>query len=59
VETVLVSGDAHLRPKAESVHALGCIAKPADANAVARLVSHLARSHVWPARQDRAAAGDR
>lgn len=53
VETVLVSGDANLRAKAESVHALGCIAKPADANQVAQMVSNLERNHAWAARQSR------
>jgi len=53
VETVLVSGDANLRAKAESVHALGYIAKPADANAVARVVSKIERNHAWAARQSR------
>jgi DNA-binding response OmpR family regulator len=53
VETVLVSGDANLRAKAESVHALGYIAKPADANAVARVVSNIERHHAWTARQGR------
>jgi DNA-binding NtrC family response regulator len=41
IETVLVSGDADLRAKAEAVQAIGTIAKPADANAVARMVSNL------------------
>ena len=59
VQTVLVSGDANLPTKAESVHALGCIAKPADANAVARLVCQLARKHAWPAREERAAVAAR
>jgi DNA-binding response OmpR family regulator len=53
VETVLVSGDANLRAKAESVQALGYIAKPADANAVARVVSNIERHHAWAARQSR------
>ena len=53
VETVLVSGDANLRVKAESVHALGYIAKPADANAVARAVSNIERHHAWAARPSR------
>jgi DNA-binding NtrC family response regulator len=51
VETVLISGDANLRAKAESVHALGYIAKPADANAVARVVSGLEQRRAWAARQ--------
>jgi len=51
VETVLVSGDANLRAKAESVQALGYIAKPADANAVARVVSNIERHHAWASRQ--------
>jgi len=51
VETVLISGDANLRAKAESVQALGYIAKPADANVVARVVSNLERHHAWVARQ--------
>jgi DNA-binding response OmpR family regulator len=51
VETVLISGDTNLRAKAESVHALGYIAKPADANAVARVVSNIERRHAWAARQ--------
>ena len=51
VETVLISGDANLRAKAESVHALGYIAKPADANAVARVVGNIERRHAWAARQ--------
>jgi DNA-binding NtrC family response regulator len=53
VETVLVSGDANLCAKAESVHALGYIAKPADANAVARMVSNIERHRQWNARQSR------
>ncbi|WP_395019521.1 response regulator [Dongia sp.] len=53
VETVLISGDANLRAKAESVQALGYIAKPADANAVARAVSNIERHHAWAARQSR------
>ena len=53
VETVLVSGDTNLRAKAESVHALGYIAKPADANAVARAVSNIERHHAWASRQSR------
>lgn len=53
VETVLISGDANLRAKAESVHALGYIAKPADANTVARVVSGLEQRHAWGARQRR------
>jgi DNA-binding response OmpR family regulator len=59
VETVLVSGDANLRAKAESVHALGYIAKPADANAVARVVSSLERRHEWTARQAKLTAEER
>jgi DNA-binding NarL/FixJ family response regulator len=55
VETVLVSGDANLRAKAESVQALGYIAKPADANAVARVVSNIERHHAWAGRQPRVA----
>jgi ActR/RegA family two-component response regulator len=51
VETVLISGDPHLHAKAEAVHALGYIAKPADANAVARVVSNLEHRHAWAARQ--------
>jgi DNA-binding NtrC family response regulator len=51
VETVLISGDANLRAKAESVQALGYIAKPADANAVARVVCGLEQRHVWATRQ--------
>ena len=51
VETVLVSGDANLRAKAESVQALGYVAKPADANAVARVVSSLERRHAWAGRR--------
>jgi DNA-binding NarL/FixJ family response regulator len=50
VETVLISGDANLRAKAESVHALGYIAKPADANAVARTVSNIERRRNWAPR---------
>ena len=50
VETVLISGDANLRAKAESVHALGYIAKPADANAVARAVSNIERRRSWAPR---------
>ncbi|GAB2177953.1 response regulator [Dongia sp. agr-C8] len=53
VETVLISGDANLRAKAESVQALGYIAKPADANAVARAVTNIERHHAWTARQSR------
>jgi DNA-binding NarL/FixJ family response regulator len=59
VETVLVSGDANLRAKAESVQALGYIAKPADANAVARVVSSLEHRHAWAARQGRVPVEDR
>src|SRR4051794_40389488 len=51
IETVLISGDTNLRAKAESVHALGYIAKPADANAVARAVSGLERDHAWTVHQ--------
>lgn len=50
IETVLVSGDANLGAKAEAVRALGYIAKPADANAVARVVNNLERRHAWAAR---------
>jgi CheY-like chemotaxis protein len=50
IETVLISGDANLRAKAESVHALGYIAKPADANAVARAVSNIERRRSWTPR---------
>jgi len=46
IETVLVSGEANLRAKAESVQALGYIAKPADADAVARAVSSLEQRRV-------------
>lgn len=53
VETVLISGDTNLRAKAESVQALGYIAKPADANAVARAVGNIERRHEWVARQRR------
>jgi DNA-binding NarL/FixJ family response regulator len=53
IETVLVSGDANLRAKAEQVHALGFIAKPADANAVARAVSGLEQRHAWVQQQRR------
>jgi DNA-binding response OmpR family regulator len=59
VETVLVSGDTNLRAKAEAVHALGYIAKPADANAVARVISNLERRHAWATRQGRVPAADR
>ncbi len=58
VETVLVSGDTNLRAKAESVHALGCIAKPADANQVVQMVSNLQRNHAWAARQGRVPVED-
>lgn len=51
VETVLVSGDANLHAKAEAVHAIGYVAKPADANAVVRVVSNVERRHAWAARQ--------
>jgi DNA-binding response OmpR family regulator len=53
VETVLISGDANLHAKADAVQALGCIAKPADANAVARMVGKLERRHDWASRQSR------
>jgi hypothetical protein len=53
VETVLISGEADLCAKAEAVQALGYIAKPADANAVARWVGKLERRHTWTARQSR------
>ena len=43
VKTVLVSGDGNLGAKADAVHALGYIAKPADANVVARAVTTLER----------------
>jgi CheY-like chemotaxis protein len=59
IETVLVSGDANLRAKAESVQALSYIAKPADANAVARVVSSLEIGHTWARRPARTAAEDR
>jgi len=59
VETILVSGDANLRAKADSVQAIGCIAKPADANAVARMVTNLERRHVWAALQQRVRVADR
>jgi DNA-binding response OmpR family regulator len=58
VETVLVSGDANLRAKAEAVQALGYIAKPADANAVARAVGNIERRHQWPGRRRRATVQD-
>jgi len=51
IDTLLISGDANLRAKAESVHAVGYIAKPADANAVARVVSNIERQQIWAARQ--------
>lgn len=51
VYTVLVSGEANLRAKAEDVQALGYIAKPADAAAVARAVDRLARSYAWTTRR--------
>jgi len=47
IETVLISGDANLPAKAASVHALGYIPKPADANAVARAVTNLEQRHAW------------
>jgi DNA-binding response OmpR family regulator len=47
VATLIVSGDADLRAKAESVQALGYIAKPADANAVARVVNDVERHRPW------------
>jgi DNA-binding NarL/FixJ family response regulator len=50
VETVLISGDTNLRAKAESVRALGYIAKPADANAVARAVNNIERRRSWTPR---------
>ena len=53
VQTVLISGDANLGAKAEAVHALGYIAKPADANTVARVVSGLEHRHAWMAQQPR------
>ena len=59
VETVLISGDPNLHAKAEAVHALGYIAKPADANAVARVVSNLERRHAWAARQRSVPVEDR
>ena len=51
IETVLISGDTNLPAKAASVQALGYIAKPADANAVARVVSSLEQRHAWLAHQ--------
>jgi DNA-binding NarL/FixJ family response regulator len=59
VETLLISGDTNLRAKAESVQALGYIAKPADANAVARVVSSLEQRHAWLAKQHRVPMEDR
>jgi two-component system, response regulator PdtaR len=59
VETLLISGDSNLRAKAEAVHALGYIAKPADANAVARVVGNLERRHAWAARQRSVPVEDR
>ena len=59
IQTLLISGDANLRAKAESVHALGYIAKPADANAVARVVSSLEQRHAWSARQARVPVEER
>jgi DNA-binding response OmpR family regulator len=59
IETVLVSGDTNLRAKAEAVHALGYIAKPADANAVARVVSNLERRHAWATRRGGVPVADR
>jgi DNA-binding response OmpR family regulator len=56
IETVLVSGDANLGAKAESVQALAYIAKPADANTVARVVSSIERHHAWVPRQSRVPA---
>lgn len=53
IETVLISGEANLCAKAEAVQALGYIAKPADANVVARVVSNLECRHAWAARQGR------
>ena len=53
VETVLISGDTNLPAKAASVQALGYIAKPADANAVARVITGLEQRHAWLARQQR------
>jgi ActR/RegA family two-component response regulator len=58
VETVLISGDANLRAKADAVQAIGCIAKPADANAVARMVSNLEHRHAWAARPQRVPVTD-
>jgi hypothetical protein len=56
---VLISGDTNLRAKAESVQALGYIAKPADANAVARAVCNLERRHEWAAHQRNVPVEDR
>jgi len=53
IETVLVSGDANLGAKAEAVQALGYIAKPADANTVARVICGLERRHEWTTRQSK------
>jgi len=39
IEVVLVSGDTNLRDKADAVRAIDFVAKPADANSVARIVS--------------------
>ena len=39
IEVVLVSGDTDLRAKANAVRAIDYVAKPADANSVARVVS--------------------
>jgi DNA-binding response OmpR family regulator len=49
VATLIVSGDADLRAKAESVQALGYIAKPADADVVARVVNAVERHRPWSA----------
>lgn len=49
VATLIVSGDADLRAKAESVQALGYIAKPADADVVARVVNTVERQRPWSA----------
>jgi DNA-binding response OmpR family regulator len=51
VPTVLVSGESQLDAKAKSVHALGFIAKPADAREVVRAVGILVKSQALAPRR--------
>jgi len=50
IPTILVSGEVGLAAKADAVHAIGYIAKPADANAVARTVQRIVGYGMGPRR---------